>query len=113
MPSDRARARALMTLALALVHAGGLAGKLRIGGDGVVPHWLAFSRFALGAACLPRDWRVWLRRRAVTGDIAPIRARRRTDPSANGVAAVFIGLILSGLLSIWLRRGPALWGGSG
>jgi len=112
------RALPLMLLAMALIPAGDTAGKLLTAGQGTDPLFVAFSRFALGAALLTPfvlhltparlflDWRIWLRGILLAGGITSILTALETEPIANVFGAFFIGPILSYVLSAWLLREP-------
>jgi drug/metabolite transporter (DMT)-like permease len=105
---------ALMAVAMSLIPLGDSAGKLLTGGLGVSPAFVAFSRFAVGAAMvlvllggrirwdLYRDWRVWLRAALIAGGIACILAALRTEDIATVFGAFFVGPIFSYVLSVWL-----------
>lgn len=117
MEKDTLRALPLMLMAMALIPAGDAAGKL-LTASGVAPVFVAWSRFALGAAMIapfalaalnPRlfaDWRVWLRAFLIVGGIVSILTALRTEPIANVFGAFFVGPIASWLLSVWLLREP-------
>lgn len=114
------RAVLIMFLAMSLIPAGDMAGKLLTGQHGVSPVFVAWSRFALGllvilpfvcapALALLRDWRVWLRALLLAGGILSIQSALKTEPLANVFAAFFVGPILSYALSaLWLRE-PVTW----
>lgn len=114
------RAILIMFLAMSLIPAGDMAGKLLTGQHGVSPVFVAWSRFALGllvilpfvrapALALLRDWRVWLRALLLAGGILSIQSALKTEPLANVFAAFFVGPILSYALSaLWLRE-PVTW----
>ncbi|TFL18451.1 DMT family transporter [Jannaschia formosa] len=102
---------ALMFVAMSLIPMGDTAGKLLTTEHGVVPFFVAFSRFAVGAAMifvftgfrvewrLYRDWRVWLRAALVAGGIAAIMTALRTEPIATVFGAFFVGPLFSYVLS--------------
>ncbi|MCU9836721.1 DMT family transporter [Ruegeria sp. WL0004] len=114
------RAVLIMFLAMSLIPAGDMAGKLLTGQHGVSPVFIAWSRFALGllvilpfvrapALALLQDWRVWLRALLLAGGILSIQSALKTEPLANVFAAFFVGPILSYALSaLWLRE-PVTW----
>lgn len=114
------RAILIMFLAMSLIPAGDMAGKLLTGQHGVSPVFVAWSRFALGllvilpfvrapALALLRNWRVWLRALLLAGGILSIQSALKTEPLANVFAAFFVGPILSYALSaLWLRE-PVTW----
>jgi drug/metabolite transporter (DMT)-like permease len=92
---------------------GDAAGKLLTTRHDVAPNFVAFARFAVGAAMilafagfrvdwrLYRDWRVWLRAALVAGGIACILTALRTEPFATVFGAFFVGPIFSYALSIF------------
>lgn len=114
------RAVLIMFLAMSLIPAGDMAGKLLTGQHGISPVFVAWSRFTLGllailpfirapALALLRDWRVWLRALLLAGGILSIQSALKTEPLANVFAAFFVGPILSYALSaLWLRE-PVTW----
>lgn len=123
MDQNTRRALPLMLLAMALIPAGDTAGKLltagvEAGGQGVAPVFVAWSRFALGAAMVAPfswrivppglfiDWRIWIRGLLLVGGITSILTALSSEPIANVFAAFFVGPILSWLLSVWLLREP-------
>ncbi|WP_235962429.1 DMT family transporter [Jannaschia marina] len=105
---------ALMFVAMSLIPLGDTAGKLLTGSHGASPFFVAFSRFAVGAAMIAlilggrvawplyRDWRVWLRAALIAAGIASILTALRTEDIATVFGAFFIGPIFSYVLSIWL-----------
>lgn len=105
---------ALMFVAMSLIPLGDTAGKLLTGSHGATPSFVAFSRFAVGAAmialilggrvqwALYRDWRVWLRAGLIAAGIASILTALRTEDIATVFGAFFIGPIFSYVLSVWL-----------
>ncbi|SDC47382.1 DMT family transporter [Ruegeria marina] len=110
----------IMFLAMSLIPAGDMAGKLLTGQHGVSPVFVAWSRFAMGlmailpfvrppALALLRDGRVWLRALLLAGGILSIQSALRTEPLANVFAAFFVGPILSYALSVLLLREPVTW----
>ena len=105
---------ALMFVAMSLIPLGDSAGKLLTGTHGVTPAFVAFSRFAVGAAMIAlilggrvlwplyRDWRIWLRAALIAGGIASILTALRTEDIATVFGAFFVGPIISYVLSVWL-----------
>jgi drug/metabolite transporter (DMT)-like permease len=103
---------ALMFVAMSLIPMGDAAGKLLTTRHGVSPGFVAFARFAVGAAMifafcggraewrLYRDWRVWARAALVAGGIACIMVALRTEAMATVFGAFFVGPIFSYLLSV-------------
>lgn len=107
----------IMFIAMSMIPAGDMAGKLLTGSFGVAPIFVAWSRFAVGALILAplvrapawallRDWRIWLRASFLACGVAFIQTALRTEPLANVFAAFFIGPILSYGLSALLLREP-------
>lgn len=103
---------ALMFVAMSLIPLGDTAGKLLTGGHGASPFFVAFSRFAVGAAmialilggrvqwALYRDWRVWMRAGLIAAGIASILTALQTEDIATVFGAFFIGPIFSYVLSV-------------
>ncbi|MCK0168239.1 DMT family transporter [Jannaschia sp. S6380] len=103
---------ALMFVAMSLIPLGDTAGKLLTGTHGASPFFVAFSRFAVGAAMigailggrvhwpLYRDWRIWFRAGLIAAGIACILTALRTEDLATVFGAFFVGPIFSYLLSI-------------
>lgn len=99
---------ALMLVGMSLIPAGDTAGKLMTS-QGISPWFVAWSRFALGAALLApfmlgglrampallADWRIWLRGGLVAGTVASILTALATVPLALAFAAFFLGPLLS------------------
>lgn len=108
------RAILIMFIAMSLIPAGDLNGKLLTGDHDVSPVFVAWSRFAIGvllilpftplarSLALLKDWRIWLRACFLAGGIFSIQTALRTEPLANVFAAFFIGPIVSYALSVWL-----------
>ncbi len=107
----------LMFVAMSMIPAGDLAGKLLTGGHGVAPAFVGWSRFILGTMmilpflrripwALLRDWRIWLRAMFLAGGILSIQTALRTAPMADVFAAFFIGPMFSFALSALLLREP-------
>ncbi|UWQ18449.1 DMT family transporter [Jannaschia sp. M317] len=106
----------LMFVAMSLIPMGDTAGKILTTDHGVTPFFVAFSRFAVGAAmifafaggqvqwCLYRDWRIWLRAAFIAAGIACILTALRTEPLATAFGAFFIGPIFSYVLSVVFLR---------
>lgn len=115
-------AAGLMVAAMALIPVGDAAGKALTAGHGAAPAFVAFARFAVGAAMvaailglrvdwrLYRDWRVWLRAGLIAAAIACIQTALRTEPLGAAFAAFFVGPIVSFALSVRLlgERATAL-----
>ena len=109
----------LMLLAMTLIPLGDAAGKLLTEGHGLAPGFVAFARFAVGAALIAallgarphaplyRDPRVWLRSALIAAGIACILAALRTEDFATVIGAFFVGPIASYALSAWLLGEPA------
>jgi drug/metabolite transporter (DMT)-like permease len=108
---------ALTCLGVSLIPLGDAAGKLLTQGHGVSPGFVAFSRFAVGAAlaaailygrvdpALYRRPAVWLRAALIAGGIACIQTALRTEPVADVFGAFFVGPLVSYALSVlWLRE---------
>lgn len=111
------RAIGIMFIAMSLIPAGDMAGKLLTGTYGAAPIYLAWSRFALGLLMLMpfvpaaawrllANWRIWFRALLLAGGILSIQSALRTEPLANVFAAFFVGPILSYALSALLLREP-------
>ncbi|WP_164659523.1 DMT family transporter [Tropicibacter sp. Alg240-R139] len=107
----------IMFVAMSLIPAGDMAGKLLTGAQGASPIFVAWSRFALGvviilpftsraALSLLRDPRIWFRALLLAGGIFSIQTALKTEPLADVFAAFFIGPILSYVLSAFLLREP-------
>ena len=110
------RAALAMSAGMCLIPLGDTAGKL-LGGAGVEPVFIAWSRFALGAVLVFaafggrgfegrvfRDWRCWLRGALIACGVTCILTALSTEPIANVFAAFFVGPILSYFLAAWLLR---------
>ena len=104
------KAVAIMFVAMSMIPAGDLCGKLLTGGHGASPVFVAWSRFALGTAMvlpfaglrglpLLRDWRIWLRAGLLAGGIFSIQTALSTEPLADVFAAFFVGPIFSYVLA--------------
>ena len=111
------RAIGIMFIAMSLIPAGDLAGKLLTGTYGAAPIYVAWSRFTLGLLLLVpfvptsawrllANWRIWFRALLLAGGILSIQSALRTEPLANVFAAFFVGPILSYALSALLLREP-------
>ncbi len=107
----------IMFVAMSLIPAGDMAGKLLTGTHGVSPVFVAWSRFALGvlmilpftsrsALALLRDPRIWFRALLLAGGIFSIQTALKTEPLADVFAAFFVGPILSYVLSALLLKEP-------
>ncbi|MGB3553125.1 MAG: DMT family transporter [Jannaschia sp.] len=107
---------ALMFVAMSLIPVGDTAGKILTSQYGVAPFFVAFSRFAVGAAlilailggrvhwALYRDWRIWVRAGLIAAGIACILTALRTEPIATVFGAFFVGPIFSYVLSVLFLR---------
>jgi drug/metabolite transporter (DMT)-like permease len=105
---------ALMLAAMSLIPLGDAAGKLLTTRHGVEPGFVAFARFAVGAAMvaailgarvewrLYRDGRLWLRAGLIAAGIGCILTALRTEEIATVFAAFFVGPLVSYVLSILL-----------
>jgi len=107
------RAALIMAAGMCFIPVGDTAGKL-LGGAGVAPVFIAWSRFGLGAilvfVCMRgrgfeflvfRDWRFWARAGLITTAVTCILTALTTEPIANVFAAFFVGPILSYFLAAW------------
>ncbi|SFJ41848.1 Threonine/homoserine efflux transporter RhtA [Jannaschia pohangensis] len=104
---------ALMFVAMSLIPLGDTAGKLLTTEHGVAPFFVAFSRFAVGAAMIAlilggrvlwplyRDWRIWFRAGLIAAGIACILTALATEDIATVFGAFFIGPVVSYGLSIY------------
>ncbi len=101
----------IMFIAMSMIPAGDLCGKLLTGSGLAPPVFVAWSRFVIGAALLlpfaPRgslrllkDWRIWLRAALLTGGILSIQTALKTEAIADVFAAFFIGPVISYVLSV-------------
>ncbi|MEM9796303.1 MAG: DMT family transporter [Pseudomonadota bacterium] len=107
---------ALMFVAMSLIPVGDTAGKLLTTRYGADPFFVAFARFAVGAAmvalilggrvhwALYRDWRIWLRAALIAAGIASILTALRTEEIATVFGAFFVGPIFSYVLSVLFLR---------
>ncbi len=108
-----------MVLAMSLIPFGDTAGKLMSGSHGVEPFFIAWSRFAVGAALLvlviPHrdrqfalllDWRMVLRALLIACGIVSILTALETETIANVYGAFFVGPAVSYALSVWLLKEP-------
>ncbi|AUQ49013.1 putative permease [Phaeobacter inhibens] len=109
------RAVMIMFVAMSMIPAGDLCGKLLTSGGLATPGFVAWSRFAIGTVLvLPfawrgawplfADWRLWLRAALLSGGILSIQIALKTEPLADVFAAFFIGPIVSYVLSVLLLR---------
>ncbi|MGR3761884.1 DMT family transporter [Roseobacteraceae bacterium NS-SX3] len=107
----------LMFVAMSMIPAGDLCGKLLTGSGAATPGFVAWSRFAIGtllvlpfahprALRLFRDWRIWMRAGLLTGGITSIQMALVREPLADVFAAFFIGPVISYALSALLLREP-------
>ncbi|TMV11904.1 DMT family transporter [Arenibacterium halophilum] len=110
----------IMFIAMSMIPAGDLSGKLMTEGMGVHPSFVALSRFVLGALivaplaphgtwALLADWRVWLRACSIAFGVLAIQTALRTEALADVFAAFFVGPIISFALSALFLREPAGW----
>ncbi|MFW8594395.1 DMT family transporter [Cribrihabitans neustonicus] len=110
----------LMFLAMSMIPAGDLCGKLLTGSGLATPAFVAWSRFSLGAVLilpfvprraflLMRDWRLWFRALLLAGGIFSIQTALRTEPLASVFAAFFIGPVVSYVLSVFFLKEQATW----
>ncbi|MBE1283580.1 MAG: EamA family transporter [Rhodobacteraceae bacterium] len=108
----------IMFVAMSMIPAGDLNGKLLTSDHAVAPAFVAWSRFALGtvmilpfvprsAPGLLRDWRIWVRALCLTGGIFSIQTALVTEPLANVFAAFFVGPLVSYALSALFLKEPA------
>lgn len=114
------KAVAIMFVAMSMIPAGDLCGKLLTGQHNASPVFVAWSRFALGTAMvlpfaglsglpLLRDWRIWLRAGLLAGGIFSIQTALSTEPLADVFAAFFVGPIFSYVLAaIFLKERAGL-----
>ncbi len=103
-----------MFVAMSLIPLGDTAGKVLTTDHGASPFFVAFARFAVGAAMiglvlggrihwpLYRDWRIWLRAALIAAGIASILTALRTEEIATVFGAFFVGPLFSYVLSIRL-----------
>jgi drug/metabolite transporter (DMT)-like permease len=107
-----------MFIAMSMIPAGDMAGKLLSSSHDIAPAFVAWSRFAVGAVFIApfvpraawqllRDWRIWLRALLLAFGIMSIQTALKTEPLADVFAAFFIGPILSFALSALFLREPA------
>ncbi len=110
----------LMFVAMSMIPAGDLCGKLLTSSGIATPGFVASSRFVVGSALLlpfvpPRayallkNWRMWLRAILLVIGIFSIQTALQTEPMANVFAAFFIGPIISYVLSALFLREPTTW----
>lgn len=110
----------LMFIAMSMIPAGDLCGKLLTSSGIATPGFIASSRFVIGSALLlpfvpPRayrllkNWRMWLRALLLVGAIFSVQTALQTEPLADVFAAFFIGPIVSYVLSALLLREPTTW----
>lgn len=114
------QAVSLMFVAMSMIPAGDLCGKLLTSSGVATPGFVAWSRFAVGslmllpfvpqsAYALLGNWRMWLRASLLTGGIFSVQTALQTEPMADVFAAFFIGPIISYVLSAVVLREPASW----
>ena len=112
------RAVGIMFIAMSMIPAGDMAGKMLSGTLGASPLFVAWSRFALGLLMIlpfvPRDaWRllrdprIWGRGLVMSLGITSIQMALSTEPLADVFAAFFIGPGISYALSALVLREPA------
>ncbi|MEO3476617.1 DMT family transporter [Phaeobacter sp. CAU 1743] len=105
----------IMFIAMSMIPAGDLCGKLLTSSGLATPGFVAWSRFAIGAllvlpfaprGCLRllKDWRIWLRASLITGGILSVQTALQTEAIADVFAAFFIGPVISYVLSVTLLR---------
>lgn len=110
----------LMFVAMSMIPAGDLCGKLLTSSGIATPGFVASSRFVVGSALLlpfvpPRayallkNWRMWLRSMLLLVGIVSIQTALQTEPMADVFAAFFIGPIISYVLSARFLREPTTW----
>ncbi|WIY26381.1 DMT family transporter [Parasedimentitalea psychrophila] len=110
----------LMFVAMSMIPAGDLCGKLLTSSGIATPAFIASSRFVIGSALLlpfvplrayslMKDRRMWLRALLLVGGIVSVQTALKTEPMADVFAAFFIGPIISyGLSAVFLRE-PTTW----
>jgi len=114
------RAALIMFLAMSLIPAGDSAGKLLTSTYATAPIFVAWSRFALGAAMIapfiPRaawrllgDWRVWMRAASLAGGISCIQMALQLEEIATVFATFFVGPLISYVLAVLFLREPVTW----
>lgn len=105
----------IMFIAMSMIPAGDLCGKLLTSSGLATPGFVAWSRFVIGATLvlpfvsrdctrLYRNWRIWLRAGLLTCGILSIQTALSTEPIADVFAAFFIGPVISYILSILFLR---------
>jgi drug/metabolite transporter (DMT)-like permease len=109
-----------MSLGMSLIPLGDTFGKAMMG-LGALPVFVAFARYAVGAALLlpftgikgslplMRDWRIWFRSSLQVGAILGILTGLQTETLANAFGAFFAGPLISYLLSAWLLGEKITW----
>jgi drug/metabolite transporter (DMT)-like permease len=109
-----------MSLGMSLIPLGDTFGKA-IMSFGVLPVFVAFARYVVGAAALlpftntasivplMRDWRVWFRSSLQVGAILSILTGLQTETLANAFGAFFAGPLISYLLSAALLGEKITW----
>lgn len=105
----------VMSLGMSLIPLGDTFGKAMVTA-GTAPLFVAFSRYAIGAAVLVpfsglkgviplmTDWRAWLRSVFQVCAILGILTSFKTEPLANAFGAFFAGPIISYALSVWFLK---------
>ena len=110
----------IMFIAMSMIPAGDSAGKLLTTTLSVAPVFVAWSRFALGAAMVMpflarsdfsvlRDIRIWLRAAVLAAGITSIQTALKSADIATVFAAFFIGPLFSYLLAVLFLREPVTW----
>ena len=114
------RAILIMFIAMSFIPAGDTAGKLLSSNLSVEPHFIAWSRFAVGALlilpfikrdawALLRDWRIWGRALILCCGISSIQVALSMAPIADVFAAFFIGPLISYALAAIFLKEPITW----
>lgn len=110
----------IMFVAMSMIPAGDLCGKLLTSSGIATPGFVASSRFVVGSAlllpfvplrayALLKNWRMWLRASLLVGGIFSVQTALKTEPMADVFAAFFIGPIVSYTLSALFLREPTTW----
>lgn len=119
---DRTLLTAVLTMSagMSLIPVGDSFGKALLG-FGVLPVFVAFTRYVVGAvllvpftglkgaSLLMRDWRVWFRSALQVAAILGILTGLQTETLANAFGAFFAGPLISYLLSAWLLGEKITW----
>lgn len=110
----------IMSLGMSLIPVGDTFGKALMGA-GTLPIFVAFARYAVGAALLIPftgfggikplffDWRIWFRSSLQVGTIVSILTGLQTETLANTFGAFFAGPLISYLLSALLLGEKITW----